>query len=142
MAPVIDELPAVDGPRALFFYKVTCPVCQMAAPPVARFEEAYPGRIHGLGQDPEDHLEAFSNEHGLAFPSLVDAPPYPTSNAFGIRVVPTVFLLGGDDLVLEAVESWDRGGLNRVSERLAALTGLPYRAISEPGDGLPPFRPG
>ena len=49
------SVPSFDpaaGPKLLFFYKVTCPVCQMAAPKVEAFEEAYPGTILGIGQDP------------------------------------------------------------------------------------------
>lgn len=141
-APPIAGLPLADGPRALFFYKVTCPVCQMAAPHADRFEGAHPGRIHGVGQDPTEQLHAFSSEYGVSFASVADEPPYPVSNDYGIRVVPTLFLVGGEGEVLESVESWAREGFNRVSLRLAELTGRPYRSISEPGDGLPPFRPG
>ncbi len=141
-APPIAGVPARDGPLALFFYKVTCPVCQMAAPKVAAFHRAYPGAIVGVGQDPRDKLAAFDREFGLGFSSVPDLPPYEVSDAYGIRVVPTVFVVAPDGTVLSAVESWDRDGLNDASRRLAEATGLPYVAISEPGDGLPPFRPG
>jgi peroxiredoxin len=139
------SLPGVDfqaGPLALFFYKVTCPVCQMAAPRVQGFEQAYPGRIVGVGQDPEAKLAVFAGECGMGFPSLMDPPPYDVSNAYGIAVVPTTFLVDRDGTVLDAVESWDRDGLNRLSARLADVTGSPPTEISNPSDGLPPFRPG
>jgi peroxiredoxin len=138
-------LPGVDfqaGPLALFFYKVTCPVCQMAAPKVQGFEQAYPGRIVGIGQDPQEKLTAFAGEFGMGFRSLMDAPPYDVSNAYGIEVVPTTVLVDRDGTVLDSVESWDRDGLNRVSARLAELTGSPPTEISSNADGLPPFRPG
>ena len=138
-APTVD-LPA-DGPTALFFYKVTCPVCQLAAPKVETFERAYPGRIRGIGQDPSDKLTAFSDRFGMTFPSLTDAPGYALSRAFGIRVVPTMALLS-DGAVADLVESWDRDRLNGLSRRLAELTDTPYVPISDPGDGLPVFRPG
>ena len=44
--------------------------------------------------------------------------------------------------VVDAVEGWDRAGFNRISERLAELSGSAYQPVSEAGDGLPPFRPG
>jgi len=50
--------------------------------------------------------------------------------------------VGSDGVVLEAVASWDRDGYNAVSEHLAKLVGADPVAISEPGDGLPSFRPG
>jgi len=40
------------------------------------------------------------------------------------------------------VESWDRDGYNRIAKRLAQATGSPAGAVSDPGDGLPSFRPG
>jgi peroxiredoxin len=140
-APVVPGVDLDSAPRVLFFYKVTCPVCQMAAPAVQAFERAYPGRIVGIGQDPTGKLQAFANEYGTTFDSVSDAPPYPVSDAYGIRVVPTVFLVQAGAIV-ETVESWNRDGLNSVSVRLADLTGAPYAPVSEPTDGLPPFRPG
>lgn len=131
-----------DGPTALFFYKVTCPVCQMAAPKARALADAYPGRIFGIGQDPEERLGEFDREYGMDIPHLADLPPYEASNAYGIEVVPTVFLVDRDGVVLDTVESWDRDGYNRVSRRLAELTGSEYVEISAARDGLPPFRPG
>jgi peroxiredoxin len=141
-APAISGIDLGSGPQALFFYKVTCPVCQMAAPKVQGFEQAYPGRIVGIGQDPAEKLAAFRDRFGMAFRSLVDAPPYDVSNAYGIEVVPTTFLVDADGMILDAVESWDREGLNRISERMADLTGGAYAEISSSSDGLPLFRPG
>jgi peroxiredoxin len=141
-APSIPGLEFSAGPTVLFFYKVTCPVCQMAGPPANRFEQAYPGRIFGIGQDPEEKLAEFDGTYGLGFPSVVDLPPYEVSNAYGIRVVPTAFLIDQDSSILDVVESWDREGLNRVSKQLATMLDADFAPISELGDGLPPFRPG
>ena len=141
-APPVADVDFSFGPTAVLFYKVTCPVCQMAAPKVRTFEEAYPGRIVGVGQDPEPALSSFSREYAMDIPSVADAPPYDTSNAYGIESVPSLLLVGTDGVVVDAVESWDRVGFNRVSAHLAELTGATYKPISEEGDGLPPFRPG
>lgn len=141
-APPVPGVDFADGPTALFFYKVTCPVCQMAAPKAETFQRAYPGRIVGVGQDPEEKLAEFDAQYGMSFPRVPDLPPYEISEAYGIRVVPTVVLVGRDGVVLDSVESWDRDGLNGVSKRLADLTGATYVPISDPADGLPTFRPG
>jgi thiol-disulfide isomerase/thioredoxin len=140
-APVLDGA-TQPGPHALLFYKVTCPTCQMAAAPMDRFEQAYPGRIAGVGQDPEDALETFSGTYGLSFPSRVDPPPYEASHAYGIEHVPTLVVVDDGGIVAEVVESWDREGLNRASARLAELLGAQPATISDPADGLPAFRPG
>ena len=139
-APPIPSV-EFDKPTAVYFYKVTCPVCQLSAPVTETFERAYPGHVVGVGQDPQEKLEQFSSEFAVTFPSLVDAPPYDVSNAYGISVVPTLYLIE-DGTVTDVAESWDRKGFNRISERLAASTGRQYAAISEEGDGLPAFRPG
>jgi thiol-disulfide isomerase/thioredoxin len=136
-------IPAIDlqEPRAVWFHKVTCPVCQLAAPVAQRLEDAYAGRVVGVGQDPTERLEEFSGEFGMTFPVLQEDPPYPASKAYGITVVPTLVLVQGGRID-DVVESWDRAGYNRVAVRLSELTGSEPTTLSDPADGLPSFRPG
>jgi len=142
-APPIDGIESGVQPVALFFYKVTCPVCQMSAPKAGAFAKAYPGYLHGVGQDPEPRLAQFANDYGAVdFDSVSDLPQYDASNEYGIETVPTLFVVDADGTIVETVESWDRDGYNRASRTLADLLGQPYVEISNPGDGLPPFRPG
>jgi peroxiredoxin len=141
-APAVPGIQLRGDPKVLYFYKVTCPVCQMAAPAAQNFDRAYPGRIVGIGQDPPEKLAEFGDRFGQAFPSQTDDPPYPVSSAYGISVVPTAVLVDADGAVVDVVESWNRDGLNAMSKHLAGLLDLPSAPISEPGDGLPPFRPG
>jgi thiol-disulfide isomerase/thioredoxin len=132
---------ALDDPVLLFFYKVTCPVCKLAAPVAERLQQAYPGRVVGVGQDDPEALRTFAQDFGVSFDSVQDPPPYPASDAYGVRSVPTLFLVDGGD-VLDVVESWDRDGYNRLSHGLAELIGADASTVSTPDDGLPPFRPG
>jgi peroxiredoxin len=141
-APAIPGVRLRGTPKVIYFYKVTCPVCQMAAPAAQTFDRAYPGHIVGVGQDPPERLAEFGDRFGQGFPAHPDAPPYPVSSEYGIRVVPTTVLVDADGAVVDVVESWDRDGLNEMSKRLADLAGFPHASISEPGDGLPSFRPG
>jgi thiol-disulfide isomerase/thioredoxin len=141
-APPIPGVAFEAGPTALVFYKVTCPVCQLAAPKVAALEDAYPGHVIGLGQDAEEDLVAFDTEHGFGAPSIADLPPYEASDAYGIEAVPTLILVGSEGVVHDVVQSWDREGYNRVAGELADLTGLPRVEPSDAQDGLPSFRPG
>jgi peroxiredoxin len=142
IAPAIPGVRFGEGPVGLFFYKVTCPTCQMAATKVGGFERAYPGRVLGIGQDPPEALERFTREYELGLRSLPDQAPYEVSDAYGIVSVPTLFLVGADATVIESVGAWDRDAFNRVSHHLAELTGAEAVDISEPGDGLPVFQPG
>ena len=141
-APAVPGLSFEAGPTALVFYKVTCPVCQMAAPKVAALEDAYPGHVVGLGQDPEAELASFDAAHGFGAPSFADVAPYEVSNAYGIVAVPTLVLVDRDGVVRDVVQSWDREGYNRVARELAESTGLPLVEPSDAADGLPAFRPG
>jgi thiol-disulfide isomerase/thioredoxin len=140
-APPVPDLDFAAGPALLWFYKVTCPVCQMAAPIAHSLDQAYPGRLHGVGQDPPERLRTFDEDFGLGFRSQPDLPPYDLSNAYGVGVVPTLFLIGSDGTVVDTVESWDRDGYRRVSKGLAELLGLAPANLVIPAS-LPPFRPG
>ena len=142
---VAPEVPGVefdDGPVGLFFYKVTCPTCQLAAPTMRHFERTFPGRVVGIGQDPEPDLVRFTREYEMGITSVEDAPPYPVSDAYAVESVPTLYLVGEDGRVVEAVGAWDRDGFNRVASRLAELTGGGPVVVSTPDDGRPDFKPG
>lgn len=124
-----------EGPVVLAFFKTTCPVCQMAAPKVQALADAG-ARVVAVGEDPPPAIESYVAAYGQRVPTLTEAPPYPASDAFDIDTVPTLFLVDEDGAVRDSVASWDREGWNR----LAAAAGAP--AVSDEGDGLPPFRPG
>jgi thiol-disulfide isomerase/thioredoxin len=137
--PPVPGVDLAGGPRALFFYKVTCPVCQMAAPVATGLETAYPGTFQGVGQDPPDRLQAFGEEYGLVIPTTPDSPPYDVSESYGIEVVPTLVLVH-EGRVDRVVQSWDRDEYEGIASRLSELTGRPATSVA--GDGLPAFRPG
>jgi hypothetical protein len=139
-APDVPGAP--KGPHALVFYKVTCPTCQVVAPAFDRLARAYRGAVAGVGQDPRDRLDGFSREFGMSLPSEPDLAPYPVSDAYGIEHVPTLVVVDGGGQVADVVESWDRDGVNRASAALARSLGADPVVVSEPGDGLPAFRPG
>ncbi len=136
------EIPSLgDEPAAVVFYKVTCPTCQMAASPIERLYRAVGDRFAAVVQDPADRAAEFAAEYHASFPSIPDEEPYEVSRAWGVRVVPTLFVTA-DGRVVDVVESWDREGWSRAAARLGELLGIPVPPLSEEGDGLPPFRPG
>ena len=143
MAP---QIPGIDlgigDPVGLFFYKVTCPTCQMAAPTMRGFERAFPGRVVGIGQDPASELARFTDAYDMGIASIEDRPPYPVSDACAVESVPTLYLVDGDARVIESVGAWDRDGFNRVAATLAELSGAEPVLISTPDDGRPGFKPG
>jgi len=124
-----------DGPVALAFFKVSCPVCQMAAPKVQALADAGVP-VTAIGEDPAPKLAAFAARYGQRVTTVSEPPPYRVSDAYGVRTVPTVFLVGPDGRILETAQGWDREGWNAIA---VAGGGAP---ISTAGDGLPTFRPG
>ena len=100
-----------------------------------RLHAAIPERFVAVGQDPPERLAEFADHFSTSFTAIPDVAPYPVSDAWGLRTVPTLFVLE-DGRVSDVVESWDREGWNRAA---IGLTGSP---VSDEGDGLPPFRPG
>jgi thiol-disulfide isomerase/thioredoxin len=141
---VAPEIPGADlstRPTAVFFYKVTCPTCQIAAPVAERLYGTFPDHFVALAQDPADRVAEFEQEYGTTFDSVSDEPPYELSDAYGIEVVPTLFLVE-DGVVTDVAESWDREGWNRLGSGLAGALAQSVAPLSEEGDGLPPFRPG
>ena len=142
LAPPVPGVPFGDGPRALVFYKVTCPVCQMAASKVATLDRAFPGTVVGVGQDPGEELEEFTSEFDFGARSVADVAPYEASDAYGIETVPTLVLVNEEGVIADVVPAWDRDGYNRVAAELAEYTGQRMVVISSEGDGLPPYRPG
>ncbi|MEX2275798.1 MAG: redoxin domain-containing protein [Actinomycetota bacterium] len=144
VAPSIPGRDFSEGPTGIFFYKVTCPVCEMTAPIASRLAEAVPGTMIGIGQDPPEALATFADQAGLVLsvPPVQDSPPYPLSDAYGIESVPTLVLVDTSGVVDEVVRSWDRDGYNRAAVRLAELAGSVPVVLSTPDDRLPAFRPG
>ena len=140
---VAPEVPGLtrDGPRGLFFYKVTCPTCQLAAPVMGRFERAFPGRVIGVGQDPEAELARFTERSDMGIASIEDPPPYEISAAYDLESVPTLYLVN-DGKVVASVGAWDREGFNGVAATLADLTSATPVIVSDADDGLPEFKPG
>src|SRR6266852_4058998 len=89
------------GPVVAAFFKVSCPVCQMAFPYLERIFKAYNKSgtftFVGVSQDNADDTRAFNRQCGVTFPVLLDvAGKYPVSNAYGLTNVPTVFVISPD----------------------------------------------
>ncbi len=127
--------PWVEGPTVVGFFKVTCPVCQMAAPAVEALAEGG-ALVVAVGEDPPKKLNHYRVEFGQDVATRSEPPPYPVSTAYGVESVPTLFLVGIDGVIVDAVAGWNRDRWNSLAERAGA------RPVSSPDDGLPPFRSG
>jgi peroxiredoxin len=138
-APIPDTL------TLLFFYKVTCPTCQLAAPYISRFrpyEERGAFKILAIAQDSGEEARAFESVYGLTVQSLSDETPYSVSSQFGLTSVPTTFLISDDGAILHTQEGFSKPGYNAISDTIAAELGCEALLVAPPDDGAPMFKPG
>lgn len=135
------------GPVVLAFFKVNCPVCQMAFPYVERIYKAYSGSpnvtIVGVSQNDAAETRAFNREYGITFPVLLDPTgKYPASNAYGLTNVPSVFLVSADGEVELSIVGWSKPDMQELNRRLAQASGKAPALIFTPEDKVSDFKPG
>jgi peroxiredoxin len=128
--------PWTDGEVVLSFFKVSCPVCKMVAPMLTKLAEGGV-RVVAIGQDPPDAILRFNEVEGHRVPALTEPAPYAVSESFGLEAVPTIFRVGEEGEILDAIPGWNRDTWNA----MAAAAGI-SEPLSTPDDGLRPFRPG
>ncbi|HEX2046847.1 MAG TPA: redoxin domain-containing protein [Acidimicrobiales bacterium] len=132
--PVTD--PWTEGTTVLSFFKSSCPVCKMVAPMLTKLSDAGV-RVVAVGQDPPDTIAKFNEAEGQRVPALSEPPPYEVSESYDLEAVPTVFVIGADGEIQQAIPGWNRDTWNA----MAAAAGM-TEPLSTPDDGLRPFRPG
>lgn len=128
--------PWTEGTTALMFFKVSCPVCKMVAPMVTALAQG-DARVVAIGQDPADALVRYAEDEGQHVTTVSEAAPYPVSAAYDLEAVPSLYLVDGDGVIVEAIGGWNRDTWNKLAESV----GL-EEPLSTPDDGLRPFRPG
>ena len=134
------------GPVVAAFYKVSCPVCQLAFPYVERIFKAYKAAgkftLVGVSQDDASDTKAFNRQFGVTFPVLLDAKGYPVSNAYGLTNVPTIFLISPQREIEASLVSWSKEEMEELNRTLAKISGVPAAQIFTAADQAPVFKPG
>lgn len=134
------------GPVVTAFFKVSCPVCQMAFPYIERLYKAYgkSGKLTlvGISQDSASDTQQFNHEFGLTFPVLIDEKGYPASNAYGLTNVPTVFLISPEGEVERSIVSWSKADMEELNRKLAEVSGMKPAALFRAGEQVAEFKPG
>ncbi len=135
-----------SGPVVAAFYKVSCPVCQMAFPYVDRLFQAYnkSGKLTlvGVSQDDAADTKAFNREFGVTFPVLLDEKGYQVSSAYKLTNVPTVFLISPEGEIETTIVSWSKAEMEELNQKLAAIAGVAPAQLFQAGERVPDFRPG
>ena len=131
-----------NGPVLAAFFKVSCPVCQFTFPFLERLHKTYGGTFLGISQDDPRASKEFAREYGLTFPIAVDDKGYPVSNAYGLTMVPTIFLIDTDGTAKISSMGFDKKELEDVAAELAARRKIAPAALFRPGENVPAHRPG
>ena len=76
-------------------------------------------------------------EHGLDFPVLLEADPYPLARELGLTTVPTLILVGLEGAVDSVSEGFQRAAIEGLARRLGAPG-----PFFTPADKAPALRPG
>ncbi len=135
------------GPVVAAFFKISCPVCQMAFPYLERVFKAYEktGKLTfvGVSQDNAADTKAFNRQFGVTFPVLLDpAGKYLVSNAYGLTNVPTVFLVSPAGEIEFSSVSWSRADVEELNRRLAKVSEVSTAEIFRPGEKVADYKPG
>src|SRR5438270_12067446 len=134
------------GPVLAAFFKVSCPVCQLAFPYIQRLAAAYSRNnvsIVGVSQDNPADTAAFAQKFGITFPiALDDLRKYPVSNSYGLTNVPSVFWITPDGAVELSSVGWSKAEMEDLNQRIAAATGAPKAELFKRGEEVPDFKPG
>ena len=133
------------GAVVLAFGKSTCGTCDLAFPYLERLYQSYPPErwsLLALLQDSPGPARRFAERLGLTFPVVTEVAPYPISQAYDPEATPTIFLIGADGLIADALGGFAKAGLNRLAAEVAERIGVPPVEVAPAGDGKPAFRPG
>ena len=136
-----------QGPVVAAFFKVSCPVCQFTFPFLERIYKSYGGEgvtFLGISQDDAQATKDFAKEFGVAFPMLLDEKQkgYPASNAYGLTMVPTIFLIETDGAVKISCMGFDKNDLESIANELAERKKTAPTSLFRPDEAVPAHKPG
>lgn len=135
------------GPVVVAFFKVNCPVCQFAFPYLERLYKAY-GKSEkftfvGVSQNDARDTEHFNRQFGVTFPVLLDETcKYPSSNAYGLTNVPSIFMISQEGEIEFSIVGWSRNDMEDLNQTLAEISGSKATHLFHPGEQVPDYKPG
>lgn len=98
-----------DGPALVVFVEADCPTSRLALERLERAREALAlagVRLVSIHEDDREVAAHTMRRCRAGFLALAEPDPYAVSEAYGVRTVPTGFLLTTDGTVAHAIEGW------------------------------------
>lgn len=126
------------------FFKTTCPTCMIVFPYIEKIYRAYRDAglaVWGVSQHDRDRSADFAKQYASTFPILIDGD-WQVSKAYDPAFVPTMWLIDPSGKIIDCVVSFDKAGLNRLSQTIAGHLNVAAQTVAPENDGNPSFRPG
>jgi peroxiredoxin len=133
------------GPVVLSFFKVSCPVCKFTYPFLQRLYKQYGGSdvsFVAVSQDSANASRDFAKEFGVTFPVLPDTANYPVSNAYGLTMVPTFFLIEPGGKVQISCMGFGKAELEGIADALADRRNITRSPLFRADESIPAHKPG
>lgn len=133
------------GPFLIAFFKVSCPTCQYAFPFVERIFQQFRGKgveVWSISQDDARDSRSFAKTYGVTFPVLIDEYPYETSRAYGIKYVPTLFLINPKGQVEMMSDGFAKADMLAMQKWLGKQLSVSPPALFQASERVPEFKPG
>ena len=133
------------GPVVAAFFKISCPVCQFTAPFLERLFRRYNRdgvSFLGISQDDAKASAKFAAQYGVTFPVAIDGKGYPASNAYGLTMVPTIFLIDTDGIVKISSMGFAKEDLENIAAELAGRYKITPAALFSANERIPAQKPG
>lgn len=125
------------GPALLAFFKISCPVCQLAFPFLERLHRPGTLPVYGISQNNARDTREFAKRYGVTFPVLLDleSSRFPVSTEYGLTNVPTLFLVEPDGRIAQTIHGWNK-------QKMAALGATNGVSLFRPEDNVPEWKAG
>lgn len=134
------------GPVLAVFFKISCPVCQLAMPFLERIYQAVKATdvsIIGVSQNSAKDTQFFMRQYGVTFPIALDDPKdYAASNAYGLTNVPSIFYIGQDGTIEISCVGWSKNDVEEIARRISERQKLAPIPLIRPGENVPAFQAG
>ena len=127
------------------FFKINCPTCQFTFPFLEKLHKSYAGKgftLWGISQNNQAETREFASQYQISFPLLLDQNNYQISYAYGITVVPTLFLIDKNQEILFTGEGFAKEDLEKLSQEIAQRTGTAPVNIFAGESYVPAFKAG
>jgi len=128
---------------AVEFFKVSCPVWQLAFPFLQRVADRGGLRVIGILQDDATLTTRFAEKFGVCFwlgMDRTDDDGYPASNAYGITHVPAVFVVEPDGRMSQQWSGFSKAEMEKLAARAEGAGG--GEPLFTPADAVPEWKAG